>query len=280
MSSHLFDINVIVDLIQTLASIAVIVNAIEIIVERHQYGPRGIYNLEVLRTNKKWMMSKWIEPIYNFLFKYPNYIFLVSIQLVVAILVISHFFTNQSTLFIIIILVVHLLSHLRNQYGLDGSDQLQIIIFACLLGFYATTDPLIQKYSIFFLCFQSLLSYLMAGIAKLFSSSWRKGNAIAGIINTESFGNKVLAQFLINNPLLSKLVCWWIIMFECIFPILIFTGIQNTILFILSGTMFHLSIAIIMRLNSFFWSFIAPYPAMLFFASEFQNFLGSFYSLK
>jgi hypothetical protein len=269
----LFDLSVIIDLIQTLASTAVIVDAIEIIVERHQYSSNGIYNFEILRLYKRWMRSKWIGSIFNILFNYPNFIFLISIQLVAAILVISHVFTNISSTFIIIILLIHLLSHIRNQYGMDGSDQLQVIIFASLMMYYATADPIIQKSSIFFLCFQSLLSYFMSGLAKLVSPVWRDGTAIAGIINTESFGNKVFAKILINRPSLSKLICWMVIIFECVFPILIFNGIPNTIFFIISGIIFHLSIAIFMRLNSFFWSFIATYPALLFFAEEFQNFI-------
>jgi hypothetical protein len=84
---------------------------------------------------------------------------------------------------------------------------------------------------------------------------------------------------LFKKPQLSKLVCWCIIIFECVFPILIFTGIQSTVFFILVGMIFHFSISIFMRLNSFFWSFIATYPALLFFAAEFQNFVGSIHFL-
>jgi hypothetical protein len=276
MSSYLFDINLVVDLILTIASIAVIIDALEIIVERRQYSSSGIYNFEVLRTSKRWMLNRWMAPIFNMLFKYPNYIFLVSIQLAVATLVISHLFTNLSLFFVILILLVHLLSHFRNYYGIDGSDQLQIIIFASLVVFYAaSSDPIIQKFSVFFLCFQSLLSYFMSGLAKLVSPVWREGAAIVGIINTESFGNKRLAQILINSPMLSKLICWWVIIFECVFPILIFTGIQTAYFFIMFGIIFHLSTAIFMRFNSFFWSFIGTYPALLFFAVEFQNFIES-----
>lgn len=275
--SYLVDINLVVDLIQTIASIAVIVDAIETIVERHQYSSRGIYNFEILRTYKKWMMNRWIDPVYKVLFDYPNYIILVSIQLVFAILLISHFYRNLSLLFIVVILLLHLLKHLRNQYGLDGADQLQVIIFASLVAFYSTSDPLIQKFSIFFLCFQSMLSYFIAGLAKVVSPPWREGTAIAGIINTESFGNRAFAQILINRPLISKMICWWIIFFEFVSPFFIFIGIHGTLFFILSGIVFHLSIAIIMRLNSFFWTFVATYPALIYFAGQFQNFIGTFF---
>jgi hypothetical protein len=278
-SIYLFDIHLVVDLIQTIASIAIIIDAIEIIIERNQYSSDGIFNFEVLGSYKRWMTNGKVAPIYNIILNYPNYIFLVFIQLIVAILVISHLFTNLSLFFIMIILLIHLLSHLRNQYGVDGSDQMQVIIFASLLAFYATSDPIVQKFSIFFLCFQSLLSYFMSGLAKLSSPTWRGGMAITGITNTESFGNKVLSQILFKKPQLSKLVCWCIIIFECVFPILIFTGIQSTVFFILVGMIFHFSISIFMRLNSFFWSFIATYPALLFFAAEFQNFVGSIHFL-
>ena len=278
MSNYFFDIYLVVDLILTFASITVIVDAIEIIVERRQYSSSGIYNFEVLKTSKRWMMNRWLGPIYNILFKYPNYIFIISIQLAVATFAISHLFTNLSLFFVIIILLIHLLSHLRNRYGMNGSDQMQVIIFACLVVFYAApSDSIIQKFSIFFLCFQSLLSYFMSGLAKLVSPVWREGSAIVGIINTESFGNKKFAQFLIERPLLSKSVCWWVIIFESVFPLFIFTGVQTTIFFVIFGVMFHLSTAILMRFNSFFWSFIATYPALLFFAAEFQNFIGSFH---
>jgi hypothetical protein len=280
-SYYIFDIYLIVDLIQTIASIAVIIDAIEIVVERRQYSSSGIYNLEVLRTYKKWMMYRWIAPIYNILFDYPNYVFLVIIQLLVAILMISHLFTNLSLFFVIIILVVHILSHLRNRYGMNGSDQLQIIIFASLSTFYITSatngDPILLKSSIFFLALQTIISYFMSGLAKLASPVWRNGTAIAGIMNTESFGNKVFAQILINNPLLSKLICYWVILFECVFPILIFMGVNTTMFVLLNGILFHLSTAILMRFNSFLWSFIATYPSLFFFAFEFQNFIGYFH---
>jgi hypothetical protein len=277
MSSYVYDINLIVDLIQTIASIAVILDSIEIIIERHQYSSRGVFNFEVLGTYKKWMLSKKVKPILDTLFKYPNFIFLVSIQLVSAILILSHLFVNFSILFVTVILVIHLLSHVRNHYGMNGSDQLQVIIFISLFVYYIFPfDPIVQKFSIFFLCFQSLLSYFMAGLAKLVSPMWRNGIAIAGIMNTEIFGNKIFAQILIKNSLVSKIICWWVIIFECIFPLLIFTGIQSAVIFTIIGTVFHLSLAVFMRFNSFFWSFVATYPALLFFATEFQSLIQSF----
>jgi hypothetical protein len=253
-----------------LASITVIIDAIEIIFERHQYGPNGIYNFAILRTYRKWMMTPWIANILNILFNYPHYIYLVSIQLIAGVLIVSHLFTNLSLPLVLVILLIHLLSHLRNQYGLDGSDQMQVIIFASLVAFYASPSLIVKQFSIFFICFQVLLSYFTSGFAKLVSPVWRNGTAISGILNTVSYGIKPIAKILVTNPTLSKLICWSVITFECAFPVLVFTGVKPTIIFIITGIVFHLSIAVFMRLNAFFWSFVATYPAVLFFAYNFQ----------
>ena len=134
---------------------------------------------------------------------------------------------------------------------------------------------MVKQFSIFFICFQALLSYFTSGFAKLVSPIWRGGEAMIGIVDTVSYGNKVFARLLVKNATLSKLLCWSVIIFECAFPLLAFTGVQTTIIFIVTGIIFHLSIAIFMRLNNFFWTFIATYPAILFFANSFQIFIAS-----
>ena len=276
MFNQVLDINVIVDLIQTLACIAVIVDALEIISERHQYGPNGIYNFAILKTYYRWMMNKWFAPLLNFFCGYPRYIYVVSIQLIAAALIVSHLFTDLSLFLIAIILAIHLLSHLRNSYGLDGSDQMQVIIFSSLFIFYLSSDPLIKEFSIIFLSLQSLLSYFTSGFTKLISPVWRGGMAISGILDTLGHGHKAVAGILIKKPFLSKLICWGVLIFECGLPILVFTGIQATMIFIVVGILFHLSIAILMRLNAFFWTFVATYPAIIFFANAFQKYMDIF----
>ena len=79
------------------------------------------------------MMSKGVAPVLSILFDYPRFVYLMVVQAIAATLIVSHIFTSLSLQLIGplvgIILLIHLLSHLRNQYGLDGSDQMQVIIF-------------------------------------------------------------------------------------------------------------------------------------------------------
>src|SRR5215471_5627551 len=123
------DITTIVDSIQTLACIAVMINAAEIIAERQQYGSNGIYHYAVIKTSYPWMIKGWLAPVLDRLFSASCYITLVALQLVFAILIISHVFPSLLLLFVIVILLIQLLSHLRNHSSLDGSDQMLVILF-------------------------------------------------------------------------------------------------------------------------------------------------------
>lgn len=265
------DITTTVDSIQMLACIAVMINAAEIIAERQQYGSNGIYHYAVIKTSYTWMIKGRLAPVLDRLFCAPCYITFVALQLVMAILIISHLFPSLSWLFVVVILLIQLLSHLRNHSSLDGSDQMQVILFASLVIFYLSPAPLVKQCCVFFISFQSLLSYFTAGFAKVRSATWREGTALRDIMNTTSFGSKALTLILVQHSHLSKALCWAVIVFECAFPLLVFAGIRPCLLFIAIGILFHLSAAIFMGLNSFFWSFVATYPALLFFASTFQS---------
>src|SRR3954471_14043839 len=121
MISYFFDINLVVDMIQTIASIAVIIDCIEVIIERYQYSSKGIFNFEFSRMNKKWMLHRYLDRFFNILFGYPNYILLIIVQLVVGVLVISQIFINFSIFLILIIFIILLLSHVRNHLGMSGA---------------------------------------------------------------------------------------------------------------------------------------------------------------
>jgi hypothetical protein len=51
---------------------------------------------------------------------------------------------------------------------------------------------------------------------------------------------------------------------ECAFTIALIVGYPGCLLFIAWGLTFHLMNATVMGLNSFFWSFISTYPAVIY----------------
>ena len=89
-----------------------------------------------------------------------------------------------------------------------------------------------------------LLSYLSAGFAKLISSDWRGGSAIAGVLNTRQYGTWPLAAWLSRYSWSAIFVCWSVILFECLGPLVAFTGQASLVAFLSAGLFSHLVTAL------------------------------------
>ena len=267
---NLFDMQTIADMIQTLACVAVVIQALQILVESKQYGASGIYSYAVLKKSFSWMTQGWQGSVLKRLCESPTYLLIIELQLTAAVLVISHLFPSLSGFFILMILLVHLLSCLRHQAGLDGAQQIQTIIFASLLLFYVSSDPLAKTGCLWFIGLQALLAYCTAGVVKVQSFAWRSGTALGNILQGIRFRDETVSHRVSKYPFLTKMVCWSVFTGECLFPLLVLTGTQSCLLVLMAGILFHLTIALVLGLNSFFWSFVATYPAVRFFANTFQ----------
>ncbi|OEK01366.1 hypothetical protein BFP97_07480 [Roseivirga sp. 4D4] len=251
--------------IQNLISIAILIDAAEILFMRRQYSLQGIYSYQIVRSSHKWVLSGVTGNLFGFIFSYPRFIYLILFQALAAVMVLSQAFGGLTLILLIaLIFFIKLSANMRHQTGLDGADQMQVIVLAGLVGFYLFDDQRIQTISLIFISAQSILSYLVSGVAKLLSKEWRSGEAIKGIMNTVGYGNKKLAKVFTSSKSTSKLACWSVIIVESFFPFFILINIDFTFIFLIVVGLMHLSIAIVMHLNNFFWSFISTYPAVIY----------------
>jgi hypothetical protein len=274
MLEHFLKLELMADVAASLASVAVTVDCLETLANRREYAVGGVYNYEVLRTTHGWMMKGARASVLDPLFRYPNYLGLMGVQLLAAVLLLSHVVPTLAPAFIAIILACRLMSHLRNQLGLDGSDQMLVVVFGGLAVFHAVPEPLAKAGALSFIALQSLLSYFAAGYAKLVSPVWRGGDAIGGILNTTTYGSAFFSRLLLGNRPLSLLVCWSVLIFECVLPLLVFFGVKSALVFVVVGAAFHVSVAAMMGLNSFVWAFSATYPCLLFLSAWLATHLG------
>jgi hypothetical protein len=161
--------------------------------------------------------------------------------------------------------------HFRNFYGLDGSDQMTLIVCTSLALMSLVPHARCAAVAcIWFIALQSALSYFTAGVAKVISSEWRRGSSLTGVMNTGSYGHKAFAEFLLNRPIYAKVLSWLLIGFECLFPLALFMG-KYCVVFLIGGLIFHLLNAAIMGLNTFVWAFLATYPSVLFCALQIRG---------
>lgn len=250
-----------------LAGIAI--GDLEVLTHPAMVRPAGFYSWDVLRTSRRWTMrdTRLVRTL-DVMFGYPGVVVLYVLQLamsVVAAIVVGH--TRWVVVALAVVLATNLLLHMRQQYGMDGSDQMQTVVLAALVLFYCSPSREGQELCLLFIAAQALLSYFTAGFAKLISPVWRGGSAIAGIMNTRTYGTRALGELVVETPGASLALCWATIGFECFLPLLVLAGPQPALVFIAVGVSFHLGIAASMGLNLFFWSFVSTYPSLYYLAT-------------
>ncbi|MFF4189763.1 hypothetical protein [Nonomuraea sp. NPDC001831] len=156
-------------------------------------------------------------------------------------------------------LALLMFSLLRCGYGADGADQMLIIV--CTGALLAQSGiPAVRSAGLWFVTGQLVLSFVVAGMAKLSGEEWRSGKAICGILSTERYGMPALAGVLTRHGSLSRLLGWGVIVFEASFFMVLFGVEPLTLAYLGAGLAFHAGVAATMGLNNFLLSFAPAYP--------------------
>jgi hypothetical protein len=164
-----------------------------------------------------------------------------------------------------VLLFTLMIFKVRTSYGMDGSDHMNIVIFiAVTLFFLSPAESFARTACVLYIGLQSVLSYVVSGIAKTTGSEWRAGTAMVGIFNTHIYGHALAGRILRGRPVLGRVMCWGIIAFQLAFVLVLVVDERWMLVILFVGATFHIATALLMGLNSFVFSFIATYPAVIF----------------
>ena len=149
----------------------------------------------------------------------------------------------------------------------DTSDKIQFqILIGLTVVFFSISLALCYITSII------MLTYFFTGINKMKSKSWRNGDAIFQVINTESFGNEKLSELIYHKTNKQKIISWSLILFQFTFPICVLNS-KICIIYLIIGFVFHFFNMIILKLHNFFWVFISTYPCIYIMSLKIESFL-------
>jgi hypothetical protein len=252
--------------------VGICVDSLELVADRVQLQEGGLYGYTVLATGRPFTLWGPFAPVLGAVFRYPAVLGLALLQLSCATLLLLAGIARTPALIVPagiavgLILLARMLLYMRNQLGLDGSDQMMLVVCTGVAIALLVPDHGAQVLAIDYMAAQLLLSYAVAGVAKAISPSWRSGKAIQGIMSTIGYGSPRVGAFLKLHHPLALAACWSVILFECSAPLLILFGTPGALAIIAVGLGFHISIALLMGLNNFLWSFGATYPALLLLA--------------
>ncbi|OFD35968.1 hypothetical protein BWGOE3_57370 [Bacillus mycoides] len=155
--------------------------------------------------------------------------------------------------------------YVRNPTVLDGGNNILTIIlfflmFAEVNRYFSVTNEkstddnkifnMIHNFAIYLCLFQVCVLYFFAGLAKSQGHMWYNGTALYYILQIDEFTQPVLAQFIINSPLLLTLGAYSAILTQLFFPLLVFNKYLK-IPILIGSISFHLGVIFLNGLIQF-----------------------------
>jgi hypothetical protein len=252
--------------VERLSSIAVLIASLETLAQPQPLSDTGLCSWQVFQLMNNWTASRRFQRTVGQIFAYPRVLGFFALRAACAVLLLVDALPGDGPRAAIAAALVatSLLVSFRSPYGNDGADQMMTLIFVSTGLAHAIGSPAARQLALGFIALQACLSYFTAGIAKLASPMWRGGTAITGVLGTEIYGHPSAGALVAGNPALARGASWFVMLFECAFPLAIIGPREVTLALLFAAALFHLGAAIFMRLNTFLWAFVATYPAVLY----------------
>ncbi|MDQ3706524.1 MAG: hypothetical protein M3437_15165 [Chloroflexota bacterium] len=251
------DIQMALDLTTRIVACGLAVSALELLSIRHHFGREGVFNFGTISVFRRQLV------VLRTLDRYI--VFLLSLQFAASIaLVALGPFSLLGRLLLALAFLATMAARWRRHIGGDGAEQMALLVLAAVglaLLPWPGSDRMVAATT--FIAAQAGLSYLTAGVAKLISPIWRDGSALPAILSTYNHGHPWAAGFLHQHTKLAQLLCWSVITFECLFPVLVLGPSWLAVSAFICGFAFHAGCAVLMGLNGFLWSFPATYPCVM-----------------
>ena len=148
-----------------------------------------------------------------------------------------------------------------------GSDSMTFqVLIGLLIAALGVANPILVRVGLGWIAAHSVLSYFIAGVAKLRSNNWRTGFALQTLLRSD--GPYMLfapSRNLADSKSLCAGLSWLIILFEITFPLVLILPWEGKLVLLSIALLFHITNAAVLGLNRFVWAWAATYPAVLYF---------------
>lgn len=252
-----------VRLTEELVSLAVCLQSLELLTLRQIFAQDGIWRPAIIEKEFR-SFPRAIQLFLRLSSGYAGFSLLLVLRLLlgIALAVYPSFFCAALLLFSTVLICLRF----RGTFN-GGSDYMTVVLLGSLSFIeMKPSDPKFVLAGLWFIALQSCLSYFIAGVVKLKSASWRRGEALPAFVSASVYDT---SRFLNAYSRFALIFSWGIIVFECLAPV-IFLDSRLCFAFIVCAGFFHLTNVFVFGLNRFFFVWLATYPA-LYFCSQLTN---------
>lgn len=172
------------------------------------------------------------------------------------------------------LLVTYATTYFRHHIGHTGDVDMAIVVSTGLsIATAAPPGSDVATLGLLFIGAQGALSYCIAGISKLGSSSWQSGAAIGNVFSTKAWGDERVHRLFERFQSMRLVGSWSVIGFESLFVLVLVTPFEIAVGIVAIAVGFHAFNAMTMGLNRFLIGFAASYPSILFANTVVRSFL-------
>jgi hypothetical protein len=240
-----------------LASVATAIAALELIVVHRAWSERGVYAWSVLRREYSPIGAR----LAGLGFSTAGLWLVLGAQLASAFalsgLVHAVWLAHPIWPWLAFATTLAICVRFRGTYN-GGSDAMLLVV---LLGL-AIARSGAPEVGLGYIAAQLVLSYVLAGVAKLREPRWRDGTALAALVALPSYGVPPALVALVTRPEVARTAGYALLAFELGFPIALVDPTACRVLLAVAA-LFHLGNAIVFGLNRFLGAWLAAFPALL-----------------
>jgi hypothetical protein len=144
-----------------------------------------------------------------------------------------------------------------------GEQILKVVLGGAALAWIGGSEDA-AAWGVWFIAAQVALAYSTGGALKLAWPAWRSGEALWTILSLESFGHPPVGAWLRRHGYVCQFLSWVTVAWELTFPLVFILPPPAAVFLLLLGVGFHGACAFAMGLNTYIFSFVATYPAVLY----------------
>jgi hypothetical protein len=252
--------------VESIAAVGVCISSLEWLTHRRPLADDGLFSWSVFSLQTRWLAAGPIARVIRTAIGYRGLLALLIARLAVGAALIATSHPQWRAYFVLFLAGSSLALRVRLPIGGDGSDQLSTLLFVALGVGYIAGTPWAMSLSLWFVAAQGALAYATAGILKLVERGWRNGEYLFRVWGTTTYGAQWINSVIRGHRWLAIVASWYVIAFEVTFPSVIVAPRPLGLAILVMGVTFHVTTAVTMGLNTFLWSFVATYPAIVWCA--------------
>ncbi len=247
-------------LLQRFLGFAVLLQSIEMLQLKRLWTENGIWDAQLVfepGTRFPILVKRVIEtalapPIFQ--------TFLLLAAVSSAILVVQ---PNPYSLAIMSLTTIAVAIRWRGTFN-GGSDCMTfLLLLTSLLIWICGRTAQVFYYGLWYIAFQTCLSFFISGWVKIRQSQWRSGQSLINLLEKSAYPIPTKVRLMAKPKILSLALSWLVILFEISFPMALVLGKFSLVLICLA-IIFQVVNFILFGLNRFFWAWLAAYPAVIY----------------